>query len=189
MMGTINLPYQDKSFTTIYADPPWPEVGGGRIVRGAQAHYELMKVSEIMAMGAEVKRVATDNAHLYLWTTNTYLPDALRIMESWGFQYKTKITWIKDRFGLGQYFRGMTEDCLFGVRGFVPYKTVEGKRAQGRTYIEAKRTEHSVKPQEMYDVVELVSTGPFLELFARNGREGWTSWGSEATQDFQLSLR
>ena len=118
----IVLPFGNASFTTIYADPPWPEVGagvkGGR--RGADRHYPLMSFKEIYALGSEVQRVATPNAHLYLWITNRFLSQGLQVMGAWGFEYRTVITWGKDRFGLGQYFRGQTEQCLFGIRGMLP---------------------------------------------------------------------
>lgn len=183
---TMRLPFPDDSFNTIYADPPWPEYGGGKIRRGANRHYQLLSIEDIKALYLEVKRVAGVNCHLYLWTTNNYLPAALEVMERWGFSYRTVVTWAKDRFGLGQYFRGMSEHCLFGVRGNHPYRTKEdGKRAQGVTVIQAPRTEHSAKPEEMRRMIELVSPGPYLELFARPGLftpEGWAVWGNEVAQ-------
>ncbi|HMM32894.1 MAG TPA: MT-A70 family methyltransferase, partial [Clostridia bacterium] len=133
-----------KKYHTIYADPPWPERGGGKIKRGADRHYTLMTVKEITAL--PVAAIANDNAHLYLWTTNNYLKAAFEVMEAWGFRYVTNITWGKDRIGLGQYFRGQTEHCLFGVKGTLPYKTIDGKRAQGSTLILSPRREHSRKP-------------------------------------------
>lgn len=169
-------------YRTIYADPPWQEVGGGKIRRGADAHYPLMKTVEICNLwvnNVPVSMLAEDDAHLYLWATNNFLPDAFKVMKAWGFEYKTMITWAKDRMGLGQYFRGQTEHLLFGVRGMVPYKTVDGKRAQGRTFYSIPRLEHSQKPHEFYDIIEHVSTGPFIELFARNPHPGWDSWGNE----------
>ncbi|MDO8716768.1 MAG: MT-A70 family methyltransferase [Dehalococcoidales bacterium] len=178
--NNLTLPFPDAQFRTVYADPPWPEIGGGVIVRGAQAHYALMKVPDIAAMGSEVRRVALPDAHLYLWVTNNYLHDGLHVMEAWGFRYVTTISWAKDRFGLGQYFRGMTEHCLFGVRGMVPYKVLDGKRQQGTTLLNAPRQEHSAKPLSMYEKIEKVSTGPYLELFSRQQRQGWQSWGNES---------
>ena len=160
------------------------EVGGGKIKRGADAHYPLMKTKEIIAI--PIQDFVEENAHLYLWTTNNFLPDALKVMESWGFKYKTMITWVKDRFGLGQYFRGITEHCLFGVRGNLPYKTLDGKRQQGVTVINAPRREHSQKPDEMYEMIEKVSYAPYLELFARNKRDNWDIWGNELQNDIQL---
>ena len=127
-----------------------------------------------------VRSIVAPNAHLYLWTTNNFLPDALRVVEAWGFEYKTLITWVKDRMGLGQYFRGITEHCLFAVRGTLPYRTLDsGGRAQGRTVIDAPKTEHSEKPVELYEMIERVSWPPYLELFARTQRPNWTSWGNE----------
>lgn len=160
-----------KKYKTIYADPPWNETGGGAVYkRGADRHYELMKTKDIILLGAKLQEYIDDEGcHLYLWTTNTHLPDALQVMNQWGFEYKTMITWCKDRFGLGQYFRGQTEHCLFGVRGNVPYKVSEGKRQQGVTMFNAHRTEHSKKPEEMRAMIEKVSVGPRLELFARGG--------------------
>jgi N6-adenosine-specific RNA methylase IME4 len=174
-----------KTFQTIYADPPWFESGGGQIVRGAQRHYPLMKTDAICRLeireGISVKWLAAENAHLYMWVTNNFLRDGLKVMEAWNFEYKTMITWAKDRIGLGQYFRGQTEHVLFGVRGNLPYRTREsdGKRAQGTTLITAPRGEHSVKPEEMRQMIELVSPGPYVELFARRPAPGWSVWGNE----------
>ena len=176
----------ENVFRTIYADPPWPEIGGGRIRRGADAHYPLMKVSEIKAL--PVSRLAFEAAHLYLWTTNNYLPAALEVINAWGFEYKTMITWLKDRKGLGQYFRGKTEHCLFATRGVLPYRTrPDGLRAQGVTGFIAPRSEHSVKPQEMRDMIELVSYPPRIELFARIPAPGWNAWGNQVLTGMPLS--
>jgi N6-adenosine-specific RNA methylase IME4 len=188
------------AFTTIYADPPWKEAGGGKIKRGAGRHYSLMKTADIASLlvnGIAVRNLAPDNAHLYLWVTNNFLEDGLEVMRSWGFRYVTKITWKKiGNPGLGQYFRGLTEDCLFGVRGMVPYKIKpDGKRSQSTTYfetdyffdraefdpIESVRGVHSEKPEEMRRRIEMVSTGPFIELFSRKApaSEAWTVWGDQ----------
>ena len=168
-------------YKTIYADPPWMERGGGKIKRGADRHYNLMKTKDIMAL--PVQEIADDNCHLYLWVTNNFLPDGLKVMEAWGFRYVTTITWVKDRIGLGQYFRGITEQCLFGVKGKLPYKVMDGKRQQGKTVIQASKTLHSQKPNEMYSMIEKVSYSPFIELFARQYRGGWSSWGNELDKE------
>ncbi len=165
-------------YKTIYADPPWMERGGGKIKRGADRHYPLMKTKDIMELPI-IQEIADDNSHLYLWVTNNFLADGLKVMESWGFRYVTTITWVKDRIGLGQYFRGITEQCLFGVKGKLPYKIIDGKRQQGQTVVYAPKTIHSQKPDEMYSIVEKVSYGPYIELFARRHKEGWDSWGNE----------
>ena len=123
--------------------------------------------------------LAEDNAHLYLWTTNNFLRDALEVMDAWGFRYVTMITWMKDRIGLGQYFRGLTEHCLFGIRGKLPYKVIDGKRQQGKTGFFEEKREHSRKPVQMREMIEKVSYPPFIELFARERFDGWDAWGNE----------
>ena len=165
-------------YKTIYADPPWLELGG----RGADRYYSLMTTEQIKKLkvnGKLVSEIAEENAHLYLWTTNNFLPDALKVMKAWGFQYKTMVTWVKDSFGLGYYFRGQTEHCLFGVRGKLPRKDKTTK-IQGRTVLIAPKREHSRKPEEMRKVIELISYPPYIELFSRRKVEGWDSWGNEA---------
>lgn len=166
-----------KQYGTILADPPWMESGGGKIKRGADRHYPLMKTHEICAL--PVAQLALPDSHLYLWVTNNFLQDGLDVMSAWGYRYVTMITWAKDKIGLGQYFRGMTEHCLFGVRGKPGYKTHNGKRGQGRTLIHAPRGAHSVKPEELRAMIERVSPGPYVELFARDTFPGWDAWGNE----------
>jgi N6-adenosine-specific RNA methylase IME4 len=171
-------------YKTILADPPWYERGGGKIKRGADRHYPLMKTSEIVAMKNFVNNLADDNCHLYLWVTNNFLKDGLLVMDAWGFRYITTITWVKDSIGLGQYFRGMSEHCLFGVRGNLPYRQVvctDGKikRAQGQTIIFGPKTRHSEKPEKLRYMAELVSYPPRIELFARQKVHGWDCWGNE----------
>ena len=164
-------------YKTIYADPPWMERGGGKVKRGADRYYTLMRTKDIMAM--PVPNLAEKNCHLYLWVTNNFLKDGLKVMDAWGFRYVTTITWVKDRIGLRQYFRGITEHCLFGVKGRLPYKVVDGRRQQGKTVIIAPKTKHSQKPKEMYHMIETVSYPPFIELFARDQRDGWSAWGDQ----------
>ena len=178
-----------KKYATIYADPPWMERGGGKIKRGADRHYCLMQTKDIAEL--PVADICADNAHLYLWITNNFLLDGLKVMQAWGFRYVTKITWIKaekcteqsfkfQNAGLGQYFRGRDECCLFGIKGNLPYKTDDvGKRQQGFTAFAAPRREHSEKPEEMRQMIERVSYPPYIELFARNTAPGWDVWGDE----------
>lgn len=177
-----------KKYDIVLADPPWMERGAGKIKRGADKHYPLMKTKDIINL--PVRTIVNDNAHLYLWTTNSHLKDAFDVIESWGFTYKTCITWVKDRFGLGQYFRGMTEHVLFAVRGNIPYKFDDnGKRMQGTTVINAKRTTHSTKPLEIYDIISKVSDRPSfnkIELFARHKMPGWDIWGNELNNDIEF---
>lgn len=172
------------SYKAIYADPPWNETGGGKIRRGADRHYPLMKTPDIIKYMSQID--IDDNAHLYMWVTNNYLKDGLEVMEKLGFRYVTNVVWVKDRFGLGQYFRGQHELCLFGVKGKLPYKPPADptkKRNCLPSVINAKRREHSQKPDEMYDYVEKNSYGPYLEVFARRRRPGWDVMGNEAPEE------
>jgi N6-adenosine-specific RNA methylase IME4 len=114
-----------------------------------------------------------------LWATNNYLHDAMHVIDAWGVRYITAITWAKDRQGLGQYFRGQTEHCLFGVKGSLPYKLQKGKRQQGTTLLTAPRRQHSQKPDKMRAIIERVSYAPYIELFARESAPGWDTWGLE----------
>jgi N6-adenosine-specific RNA methylase IME4 len=178
---SIVRPARAGQYVTAMADPPWWEAGGGKIKRGADRHYPLMKTRDICAL--PVRDWMASDAHLYLWVTNNFLPDGLQVMAAWGFDYKTCVTWMKDRAGLGQYFRGVTEHCLFGVRGRIPYAlTEDGHRLQGITgFFEAPRGEHSEKPAKMREMVERVSPGPYLEMFARKPAPGWDVWGNESS--------
>lgn len=179
-------------FGTAVADPPWPEKGGGKIKRGADRWYPTMSVRDIATLnvnGKHVSELFAPDAHLYLWVTNNFLPSGFNVMAEWGFRYVTCITWAKvtstgaPQTGLGQYFRGATEHLLFGVRGHPPYKIVNGVRGQGQTLILAPRTKvHSEKPS-VHSMVERVSHGPFIELFARKRVQGWAAWGHDAPQE------
>jgi N6-adenosine-specific RNA methylase IME4 len=93
---------ESKKYQIIYADPPWMERGGGECKRGADRHYPLMPTKAICSMN--IHSISAPNAHLYLWVTNNFLEDGLKVMRHWGFRYVTMITWVKDRQGLGQYF-------------------------------------------------------------------------------------
>jgi N6-adenosine-specific RNA methylase IME4 len=201
----VNPPAQPGLYRTVLADPPWQERGAGKIKRGADRHYPLMSTDDICAL--PVRQWAAPDAHLYLWVTNNFLPDGLRVLQAWGFRFVTKIDWFKSRTvydhddddtagqlesfaadanlqcGLGQYFRGCTESCLFGVRGTLPYRTLpDGKRAQGRTGFHAPRGQHSAKPEKLRQMIERVSHGPYLEMFARRPVEGWDLWGNQAPE-------
>ncbi len=174
-----------NKYATIYADPPWLERGGGKIKRGADRHYPLMHTKDIAAL--PVANLALPDAHLYLWVTNNFLPDGLRVMAAWDFRYVTMITWSKEgNIGLGQYYRGRTEHCLFGVRGSPGYKLVDGKRCQGTTLISAPRGIHSAKPEAMRQMIERVSPGPFVELFARATYPNWDTWGNQVQSTVEV---
>lgn len=168
-----------KKYKTIYLDPPWEERGGGKIKRGADRHYPLMSIKEIAEL--PIKEIADPSGcHLYMWVTNNYLKKSLELLKIWGFEYITLITWTKDRFGLGQYFRGITEHCIFATtKKRLPYKVIDGKRQQGVTGFYEAKTIHSRKPVKMRQMIEKVSYAPRIELFARQEFDGWDCWGNE----------
>ena len=169
-------------YEVIYADPPWHETGGGRIKRGADKHYPLMHTHEIIALGDQVKTWAADDSLLFLWATNNYLPDALRVMDAWGYTYKTNLVWVKNQKGLGFYLRGKHELLLIGVRGRPPHSR-QGLTRKGRyipdSVLVADKGRHSQKPDAIADMIEQMSKGPYLEMFARRARMGWDVWGNE----------
>lgn len=184
------------NFRAIAIDPPWHEPGGNG--KGSDDHYETLRspadiVRVVLTSG--VWRPCVD-CHLYLWTTMTSLIDGLWVMGALGFEYKTHVVWVKSKrgevdadpeplMGTGQYFRGAHELVLFGTRGrgfdvrtgnkSIPSVLVAPveRRADGQRW-------HSRKPPAFYEMVEQRSHGPWLDMFARGRREGWTTWGHEA---------
>jgi N6-adenosine-specific RNA methylase IME4 len=141
-------------------------------------------------MDLPISQLAADNSHLYLWVPNALLMEGLKVMEAWGFTYKTNLVWYKvrkdggpDGRGVGFYFRNVTELILFGVRGSM--RTLQPGRTQVNLFATRKR-EHSRKPDEIYDLVEACSPGPYLELFARFRQPGWHQWGNEDVEENSL---
>ena len=160
-----------------------PDFGiGGRGVFPLHSLFPKTPLDGIVSL--PVEDISATRAHLYLWCPNALLPDGLAVMRAWGFQYKTNLVWYKvrkdggpDRRGVGFYFRNVTELCLFGIRG-ASNRTLAAGRRQPNIVVSSKR-EHSRKPDELYDVIEACSPGPYLELFARHRRDGWLQWGNE----------
>lgn len=162
-------------------DPPWPERGGGRSKRGADRHYPLIAVRDMPAviLGSGAWNPA-DDAHIYLWVTNTHLLDGGDLMRALGFTYKTQVTWAKPSYGIGQYFRGQTEHMLFGTRGRGASTDVKTESRNLPGLIHAPKGRHSEKPREAHELIEARSKGPRLEMFARGpSRAGWSTWGNE----------
>jgi N6-adenosine-specific RNA methylase IME4 len=175
-----------RGFATILADPPWRF--GNRTGKMAPEHRRLSRYGTLalddIAM-LPVERIAAPTAHLYLWVPNALLPDGLQVMDAWGFAYKSNLVWHKlrrdggsDGRGVGFYFRNVTELLLFGVRGKNARTLAPGRRQVN--YIGSRKREHSRKPDEQYALIEACSPGPYIELFARGARPGWTTWGDEA---------
>ncbi len=175
----------ESRFGTILADPPWQFMN--RTGKMAPEHkrlkrYSTMSLREIMEL--PVSRISAPQSHLYLWVPNALILEGLEVMKSWGFTYKTNLVWYKirkdggpDGRGVGFYFRNVTELVLFGVRGNL--RTAKPGRTQVNI-IRSRKREHSRKPDELYDIIERCSPGPYLELFARHKRTGWFQWGDEA---------
>jgi N6-adenosine-specific RNA methylase IME4 len=171
-------------FETVLADPPWRfqnRTGKMAPEHARLARYRTMGFDEIGAL--PVGDVVGEGAHLYLWVPNALLAEGLEVMQRWGFKYKTNLVWFKvrkdggpDGRGVGFYFRNVTELVLFGVKG--SRRTLAPGRRQVNLFAERKR-EHSRKPEELYEIVEACSPGPYLELFARHSRRGWHQWGDE----------
>lgn len=190
----------DHPYRTIMADPPWPYgspravVGnGGRGSDGGKAadivqadvgqHYPTMDLDAIKAL--PVKHLAQGNAHLYLWTTNSFMVEAHDVARAWGFEPKTILTWGKVRKAdratfepsckTGYWYRSATEHCLFAVKGKLRLQVPE---ALPTLFLE-ERLPHSVKPESFRAFVEKASPGPYLELFARRNVPGWDAWGND----------
>ncbi|MGU9982598.1 MT-A70 family methyltransferase [Phreatobacter sp. HK31-P] len=180
-----------KRFATIMADPPWQFVN--RTGKMAPEHkrlnrYDTMDLAAIKAL--PVADAAAPTAHLYLWVPNALLPEGLEVMKAWGFSYKSNIIWHKirkdggsDGRGVGFYFRNVTEIILFGVRG-KNARTLTPGRTQVN-YIGTRKREHSRKPDEQYPLIESCSPGPYLELFGRGVRKGWSTWGNQAEATYE----
>lgn len=171
------------TYATIMADPPWLERGSGKCKRGADKHYPLLHTRDIPGvMQASPLWQPADDCHLYLWVTSNHLPSGLEVMRALGFRYVSQFAWVKARegvrvqVGIGQYFRGQHELCLFGVRGD-GYAVRTDARNVGSVII-APRTRHSQKPEAAYELIERRSKGPRLEMFARTKRGGWDAWGN-----------
>lgn len=179
-------------FKTILADPPWQfQNKTGKVAPEHKRlnRYGTMDLDGIM--GLPVERVTDSTAHLYLWVPNALLIEGLRVLEAWGFQYKTNLVWHKvrkdgepDGRGVGFYFRNTTELILFGVKG-KNARTLAPGRSQVNI-IKTMKREHSRKPDEQYQLIEACSPGPYLEMFARGSRPGWATWGNQA-DDYEIS--
>lgn len=166
-----------KKYRTILADPPWDVNQRGNY--GAVKKYPLMPLEQIKAM--PVADLCEENAHLYLWVPNGLLQEGLDVIKAWGFTYRNALFWVKPKLGLGVYLRNASETCLFATRGKAPVKF----HAQPN-WIFAAQQEHSHKPEEVYAIIERLSYGPYLELFARRRQPGWDVWGNEIDSDIAI---
>ncbi len=160
-------------FGCIYADPPW-SYGNQATRASTDNHYGTMSVDDICAL--PVGDLADDVAYLHLWTTNAFLFEAAKVIEAWGFTYKSVLVWVKPQMGIGNYWRVSHEFLLLGVRGA---RTFPDGMKNFKSWMEVKRGEHSAKPAVFRDLIEKVSPGPYLELFGRKTSPNWTVWGNQ----------
>ncbi|WP_083783459.1 MT-A70 family methyltransferase [Maritimibacter alkaliphilus] len=186
------------------ADPPWRftnRTGKMAPEHKRLARYPTLSVEEICDL--PVAENMAERSHCYLWVPNALLPEGLRVLQAWGFEYKSNIVWQKvrkdggpDGRGVGFYFRNVTELLLFGVRGKnartlspgrrqVNYLLGEEPNGPDGDILKTRKREHSRKPDEQYQIIEECSWGPYLELFGRGVREGWTVWGNQADADYK----
>jgi N6-adenosine-specific RNA methylase IME4 len=181
----------ERQFGTILADPPWQfanKTGKVAPEHRRLSRYGTMRLDEITVL--PIGQLAAPTSHLYLWCPNALLPEGLTVMKAWGFNYKSNVVWHKvrkdggsDGRGVGFYFRNVTELILFGVRGKNARTLAPGRRQVN--LLATRKREHSRKPDEQYDILEACSPGPFLELFARGTRKGWTTWGNQADDSYE----
>lgn len=179
---------EQRRFATVLADPPWQfQNRTGKVAPEHRrlSRYATMTLDDIEAL--PVAAACADTAHLYLWVPNALLPQGLLVLAAWGFTYKSNLVWHKvrkdggpDGRGVGFYFRNVTELLLFGVRG-KHARTLSPGRSQVN-FIASRKREHSRKPDEAYELIEACSPGPFLEMFARGTRPGWSAWGDQSIE-------
>ena len=171
----INFP--NKKYNIIYADPPWQYKRNGN--HSAESKYNVMSLDAIKDL--PVNSISKDNSHLYMWVTNPFISEGLEVCKSWGFEYKTLLTWVKTYkdgspiMGMGYYFRGATEHIIFGVKG----KKLCNNRNTKNIFFNIQR-QHSQKPNYVKDMIVKCSGDlPRIELFAREETNGWDCWGNE----------
>ena len=173
-------------FRTILADPPWQLTMRGKRKRSKEPNlpssleYPTMSLEQICDL--PVANFAADDCHLWLWTTNQHLFDGYRVMQAWGFKYLAPIHWIKPS-GVGNWFIHRTQTVLFGYKNKCVFAL---ERYKPNILMTGDPKSHSQKPDEMYELIEEISQGPRLELFARRKRPGWMTWGNEVECDVSI---
>ena len=169
-----NIP---ERFNTLLLDPPWNIQQKGKL--GASQHYDLMSMEEIKAL--PVNELLSSNAHVWLWVTNAVLIYLPELMEAWGLTYRSIFTWCKPRLCLGNFLRNSTEQLILATKGKAPIQ-FKGQMNWGFMPVQ----DHSHKPEEVYEIIERCSPGPYLELFARQRHPGWYVWGNEIASDIVI---
>ena len=182
--------FTNKDYKILLVDPPWSydnkKTGGTHMISAACENYNTMSLEEIKIL--PISNISSKDSCLFLWATTPLLPEAFEVMNAWGFSYKTAIYWRKIMsLGMGFWFRGQVEVCLFGIRGKIP-----AFHCQKANFIQTNVREHSRKPDHLYGLIEEISRkfnlNPKIELFARQKREGWDAWGNQLPEDTQRLL-
>lgn len=179
-----------KKYKTILIDPPWEysvpvkrkDSRKGRVERpGETMHppYPMMSIDEISKM--QIGGLADDNCHLWMWTTNKYLPDSFKLLELWGFKFFHLVTWVKPS-GMGMWFVHRTQPLIFAYKGKMNFK----RKCNPNVLFSGNPKRHSEKPEVSYELIEAISTEPRIELFARRERVGWDVWGNEVNSSITL---
>lgn len=165
-----------RKFGTIYADPPW--LYENQSTRASTSnHYSGMTVAQICEL--PINELAANDAHLHLWTTNAFLFECPRIVQAWGFEFRSSFVWVKTQMGIGNYWRNSHEILLTAIKG-------NAKRFEDHSlmsWMESKRGKHSAKPHQVREFIARASPGPYLELFGRSMEPGWTVWGNQIESD------
>lgn len=196
-----------KKYSVIYADPPWSikagrPLGGYEMKDGKQlfldggtgttksrdTEYPSMTIEEIKWL--DVKSIAADNSCLFIWVTNQHLPDVFGVINSWGFKYSTTLVWCKNMMGggLGGTFRINTEFLIFATKG-----KIKAKKSIKGTWFNIKRKyvngapRHSLKPDFFHEMISELFDGDKLEMFARDKKDGWDTWGNELENDTNIN--
>jgi len=182
--SSVKIKLPDRKYQIIYADPPW-NYNDQNCQGAASNHYQGMKIDDICSL--PVYKIADVNCVLFLWATNPMLQEAFKVIDAWGFFYKSvAFQWIKLNpksrtafYGLGRWTRGNTEPCLIATKG-------KPKRISTDVFqlVQSPRLEHSRKPKEVRDkIIKLMGDLPRIELFARDHIQGWDVWGDEAPNE------
>lgn len=182
------IPFPEKKYACIYIDPPWP-IGNPKLglmgynkIRPDKG-YSDMTIEQLTEL--PISRIALEQCNIFLWTTHTFLKDALNILAVWNFKYHCCITWDKISGISICGFHRRTEFLLFGYKGNY---SLSQKKPYFPTIVRKKATKHSKKPDEFYGLIERSSPGPRIELFAREKKEGWDAWGNEVPKNEQKVL-
>ncbi|MBA7667848.1 hypothetical protein ES703_75948 [subsurface metagenome] len=172
-------------YNVICADPPWRYDFSETESRSIEAHYKTLSVEEICSYkdgnGTAIQDKFAEDAVLFLWATQPKIREALQVIEAWGFDYKTGAVWVKDKFGMGYYFREQHELLFVAKKGNMPVPNPEDRPT---SIINAPRLQHSRKPDEVYQSIEkMYPKGKYLEMFATRTRPGWKGFGLEVKEE------